>query len=174
MRFTAAFALFALACNSPPPETKSTTAEVASGATIRDAAETIASFLYADAEADAIALADSVDLFIAPEGGGAHARRSRADLLVRDNWSVGSGNAVHSFVPGGKYAKMTSFVGKHVNCVPGELRAKLPELSARPHVGVLLANPGQGCLASWNATFVFDTSRARPALIAALYDQWEW
>jgi hypothetical protein len=182
MRFpSATLALISLACSSPAPEARSTTAnadsssqDVASAATIRNAAETIASFLYGDAEPDAISLADSVDLFIAPEGGGGHARRSRTELLVRDNWHVRSGNSVYSFVPGGKYAKMTSFVGEHVNCVPAELRAKLPELSARPHVGVLLSNPGQACLASWNATFVFDTSRAKPALIAALYDQWEW
>lgn len=169
-----------LACGAPAPERAETTTrggeqqvDVAADP-LRSSAERIARFLSGGIDSTALPLADSVDLYIAPEGGGGQVRRSRAELLRRDNWYVRSGGVTHSFVPDARFEKMESFVGKHVNCRPADLRTRSPELAARPHVGVLLSHPNGGCMATWNATFVFDTSGPTPLLIAALYDQWEW
>jgi len=71
--------------------------------------------------------------------------------------------------------KLRTKVGRHFNCVEQSLASKFPRLALLPHVGTMLEpeNAG-GCLQSWNVTFVFDTSKNRPRLVAAVYDQWEW
>ena len=133
------------------------------------------SFLAGDADFEALDLADTVELYVAPEGGGGRARISRERLRDRLAWRVGTGNAQRSFVPTGLLTKMTTSVGKHMNCHEYPLASRVPALATRPHVGVKLEPPdAKSCLETWNATFVFDTSGATPRLIAAVYDQWEW
>jgi hypothetical protein len=144
-------------------------------ARLRSAAEEIVSFLAGDADFEAVELADTVVLYVAPEGGGATARISRARLRDRNAWRVGSGSTQHSFVPTGLLTKMTTRVGKHMNCREADLATRVPNLASRPHVGVRLEPPEmKSCLETWNATFVFDTAGGPPRLIAAVYDQWEW
>ena len=169
------------ACSPTPRETRSdvTTSQDTGAANlsndeIRRSAEIIVSFLYGDADSTLMSLADSVDLYVAPEGGGAHVRRSREDLFRRDMWYVRAAGRVYSFIPPGRFQNMESFIGRHVNCRPADLRIKLPGPADRPHVGVLLSNPDAGCLETWNATFIFDTASGTPLLVGALYDQWEW
>jgi hypothetical protein len=71
-------------------------------------------------------------------------------------------------------SKLTTKVGRHLNCREQPLAAKFPQLAHLPHVGTMLQPENFGsCLQTWNMTFVFDTS-TRPRLVAVAYDQWEW
>lgn len=143
---------------------------------LKSAAEEVASFLSGNADFEVLRVADSVDLYVAPEGGGGHARVPRERLRDRNAWRVGSGASARSFVPSGLLTKMTAHVGSHVNCQPGPLDAKFPQLASHPHVGVRLSTENErSCLEGWNATFIFDTTGGgKPKLTAAAYDQWEW
>lgn len=134
-----------------------------------------ARFLAGYGRFDKLDLADTVDLYVAPDGGGARARMPRDLLRDREAWQVESGGQKRSFVPTGLRTRLVSAVGKYMNCNPSELKTRFPQLASYPHVGVKLepAN-AKSCLESWNVTFVYDTAGGRTRLTAAIYDQWEW
>lgn len=142
---------------------------------LESAASDIARFITGYGRFDALSLADSVDLYIAPDGGGAHARIARESLRDPHAWQVRTGDTVRSFVPRGLRTRIVTDVGHYMNCNPSELRTRFPALASKPHVGVRLEPPRvKSCLETWNATFVFDTAGGQPRLVAAIYDQWEW
>jgi len=138
------------------------------------AAKEIVAFLHGKRPFDGISLADTVVLYLSPEGGGTRSVFTRASLRTPANWVLLSGRQRYSFVPL-PWTRMTTRPGRHFNCHEYALASLFPELAAFPHVGVKLepARP-RSCLESWNATFVFDTTGGPPKLIAAVYDQWEW
>ena len=148
-------------------------------AALERAADDVVSFLAGDARFETLAIADTVELHLAPEGAGtsgtASVRLGRDALRARDAWKIDAGGRSFSFVPPARLTKRTVRAGTHFDCREIPLASRAPALAARPHVGVRLepADP-KSCLETWNATFVFDTSAARPRLVAALYDQWEW
>ena len=136
-------------------------------------------FLAHDAQLDTLALADTVELHLPAEATGTatgtSVRRTREALRDRDAWTIRAGNRSFSFVPPNGLTRTTERAGTHFNCRELPLASRAPTLGARPHVGVRLEPPeSKSCLDGWNATFVFDTTGARPRLVAALYDQWEW
>lgn len=140
----------------------------------REAAEA-ARFLSGHARFDALHLADSVDLYVAPEGGGGRQRFPREALRQPQFWQVASGGRTRSFVPGGLRTRLVTAPGKHMNCQPTELSNRFPNLATLPHVGVRLEPPRvKSCLETWNITFIFDTTGGDPRIVAAVYDQWEW
>ncbi|MEO5568721.1 MAG: hypothetical protein ABIR92_09525 [Gemmatimonadaceae bacterium] len=142
---------------------------------LESAASDIARFLTGKERFDALALADSIDLHIAPEGGGGHARISRERLRDPKEWRVDSAGKSHTFVPRGLRTRLVADVGHYMNCRPSMLSTRFPRLAAMPHVGIRLEPPRvRSCLETWNATFVFDTTGGVPRLVAAIYDQWEW
>lgn len=148
-------------------------------AALERAADDVVSFLAGGAKLDTLAIADTVELHLAPEGAGTSAtasvRLARDALRARDAWKIDGGGRSFSFVPPARLTKRTVRAGTHFDCREIPLASRAPGLSARPHVGVRLEPPEpKSCLETWNATFVFDTSAARPRLVAALYDQWEW
>ena len=164
LRFVASLALMS-GCGEP-----STPAE-----RLEDAASETARFLTGRARYDALDLADTVDLYIAPDGGGGHARLPREQLRDPAAWRVESGGQVRSFVPRGLNTRLVPAVGQYMNCKPSELKTRFPKLGAMPHVGIRLEPPNaKSCLQTWNATFVYDTTGGRTRLVAAIYDQWEW
>ena len=137
-------------------------------------AENVVSFLAGDADFDQLSLADTVELYVADEGGGARSKVDRDTLGDRNAWRVG-GDRAHSFVPSGLLTRMTAKAGAHFRCQEVALESRVASLVAVPHVGVKLEPPdAASCLQTWNATFVFDTTGARPRLTAAVWDQWEW
>jgi hypothetical protein len=140
----------------------------------REASE-VARFLAGYGRFDHLQLADSVDLYVAPEGGGGQQRFAREQLSDRAAWRVQSGRFNQSFVPRGMPTRLVPAVGKYMHCTPSELKTRFPQLASYPHVGIKLEPPNaKSCLESWNATFIFDTTDGRTRLIAAIYDQWEW
>jgi hypothetical protein len=146
---------------------------------LEDAARELAGFLAGEAELDTLRLADTVELHLPPEGAGtstgASVRIARGRLRDRDAWRIRAGQRSFSLVPAKALTRTTVRAGTHFNCRETPLASRGPTLAGRPHVGVRRepAAP-KSCLESWNVTFVFDTSAARPRLVAALYDQWEW
>jgi hypothetical protein len=148
-------------------------------AALERAADDVVRFLAGDVRFETLALADTVELHLAPEGagtsGGVSVRLGRDALRDREAWTIDAGGRAFSFVPAARLAKRTVRAGTHFNCREVPLATRAPALARRPHVGVRLepAEP-KSCLETWNATFVFDTNAARPRLVAALYDQWEW
>ena len=124
---------------------------------------------------DVLDLADSVDLYIAPDGGGGHARLSREQLRDPANWKVESGGKTRTFVPTGLRTRIVTAPGRYMNCNPSDMATRFPKLAVLPHVGVKLEPPRtRSCLETWNATFIYDTTGGRTRLVAAVYDQWEW
>lgn len=124
---------------------------------------------------DSLALADSVELRVAPEGGGARRRVPREALRERAAWGIDGSGVRYSLVPPPGYTSATMRAGRHFACQEAALEARAPDLAPRPHVGVRLQPPvAESCLQSWNATFVFDSGAGRPRLQAVVYDQWEW
>ena len=159
--------------DAPPPITPATSAA------LENAALNVASFLAGDTELDTLMLADTVELHLAPEGAATSTstsvRLARNELRERDAWRIGAGNRSFSFVPPKALTKTTVRAGTHFACREVPLASRAPALATRPHVGVRREPPrSTSCLETWNVTFVFDTIAARPALVAALYDQWEW
>ena len=144
-------------------------------ARLETAASQAARFLAGYERFDRLDLADSVDLYIAPDGGGGQARLAREQLRDPKAWRVQNGRLDQSFVPRGLRTRLVPAVGKYMNCQPSELKTRFPQLAQHPHVGIKLepAN-AKSCLESWSATFVYDTTAGRTRLIAAIYDQWEW
>ena len=157
-------ALVACAEKRPPDEVR-----------LEKAASLAARFLAGYESFATLDLADSVDLYVAPDGGGGQARFAREQLRDPQAWRVKSGRVDQSFLPHGIRTRLVASVGHYMNCTPSELKTRFPALAAHPHVGVKLepAN-AKSCLESWNATFVYDTTGGRARLIAAIYDQWEW
>ncbi|HUE95697.1 MAG TPA: hypothetical protein VMN39_03510 [Longimicrobiaceae bacterium] len=138
---------------------------------VRDEAERILAFLRGEGALDGSLIADSVTLYIAPEGGGQQRVAPRPELAQRAAWRVGP----YSLVPPAGLQHLTVAPGLHFDCLPGPLEVRYPALARRPHVGVRLARSDDaGCLQTWNLTFVFTDDPRRPLLSAVVYDQWEW
>jgi hypothetical protein len=146
-----------------------------------DAAKAVVAFLRGEADFDRIRLADTVTLYLSPEGGGTRSVVAREMLRRPSNWKASSGSLprapamVHSFVPPKGRAELTTRVGSHINCLAYPLSSRSEELARLPHVGTMLMFDEQGgCLHSWNLTLVFDPDERPPTVVAAVYDQWEW
>jgi hypothetical protein len=144
-------------------------------ADMSQAARTIAAFLNGQAPIDTLLLADSVTLYVAPEGGGQKATLSRSALRERTGWAVRGSRSPISFVPDIGLTKLTTEVGRHFKCFPQDLASQAPQLATLPHVGIKMEPvPASSCLNTWNLTVVFDSASRKPRVVAALYDQWEW
>jgi hypothetical protein len=144
------------------------------GAAFESAALRVVAFLKGQLSFDSIAIADSVTLYVSPEGGGGRTTRTRAQLRDRSAWSIPSVGRSFSLVPPAQLSVVTTRAGRHFNCREYSLVSRFPHLAEQPHVGVKLEPPGAGsCLQTWNATFVFD-DHTPPRLVAVVYDQWEW
>jgi len=142
---------------------------------LEHAARQVVGFLLAMVRFDSLALADTVALRIAPEGGGAVSRVSREALRDRSAWRVAGPRWRFSFVPPAGFVALSTKVGRHLNCGEHDFATRAPDLASSPHVGVRLQpESAQSCLQSFHVTLVFDTARGIPRLVAALYDQWEW
>jgi hypothetical protein len=139
------------------------------------AVKQIVAFLQGKRPFGAIRLADTVALYLSPEGGGTRVAFTRDSLRAPASWTVQSGGRSYRFVPPPSFTKMTAKAGRHFNCGEHFLSSRFSHLARLPHVGVKLEPINAGsCLQTWNTTFVFDTSAGPPRLVAAVYDQWEW
>lgn len=140
-------------------------------------AEEVVGFLRGQVAFDRLRLADTVVLYLAPEGGGARAAVPRERLRDPAAWSVrdpASGTAYPLAPPPGLGEPATR-VGRHFACLEQPLGSRVAELDSLPHVGTTLRPPGaESCLQSWNLTLVFAPGARPPVLVAAVYDQWEW
>lgn len=135
------------------------------------ATEALVAFLRGERELDRALLADSVTLYIAPEGGGDSRQAGRSSLADRGAWSVGS----TSLLPFDGPATLTTTPGRHLNCREYALASSFPSLAQLPHVGASLqADGATSCLQTWNMTFIFNDGPADPEIVAVVYDQWEW
>ena len=170
----------AVASSTPAlPAPASPATSPARRAALEDAARQVVRFLSGRSTLDTLALADTVELHLPPEGAGtttgASVKLARSALRERDAWMVRADRRSFSFVPPHGLTRTTARAGTHFNCREVPLASRAPALASRPHVGVRLEPPeSKSCLDGWNATFVFDTAGAHPRLVAALYDQWEW
>ena len=136
-----------------------------------DETQHLVEFLRKEKPLNTILLADTVTLYIAPEGGGQQRKVPRRQLDERSAWQLGN----YSLIPPDGMKELTISPGLHYNCQPQLLSDKFPELGDQPHVGVRLAlSEDAGCLQTWNLTFVFDDNTIEPELTAVVYDQWEW
>jgi hypothetical protein len=149
---------------------------VHSAAELDEAAKQIIGFLRGDLGFDRVRLADTVTLYVSPEGGGTRAAIAREQLRDRSNWrGRGHGRAVYSFVPPKDLTKLTTRVGRHLKCLEYPLSSRFPELARLPHVGTKLEPvDASSCLQTRNLTLVFDPNQRPPTLVAAVYDQFEW
>ena len=139
------------------------------------AARDVVAFLAGELAFDSLRLADTVELRVAPEGGGASRRMGRDALRTPAAWAASSAAGRVSLVPPAGYTTLAVATGRHFNCQEQELATRAPDLATRPHVGVRLQpDSAASCLQSWNATLVFDTTSGQARLAAVLYDQWEW
>ena len=148
-------------------------------AALEQAANRVVNFLSGKAKFDELSLADSVQLLLPAEGAGkstgTSVRVARSALRVPDAWNIRAAGQSFSFVPPQRLTKVTTRAGTHFNCQEIPLASRVPALATRPHVGVRFEpREPTSCLETWNVTFIFDTTAARPRLVAALYDQWEW
>lgn len=135
------------------------------------AARRIATFLRGNAAFEERLFADTVMLYVAPEGGGAQRAVPLSELAARSGWTVGA----YSMVPPADDRALVTAVDRHLSCVDAPLATRSEALARLPHVGMGL-RPAEGgsCLQSWTLTLVFDTTGGSPRVVAALYDQWEW
>ena len=164
------------------PQSASTPAAAASPEAPRPqelehAARAVIAFLQGDPPSNRFRLADNVTLYLAPEGGGARAAVTRESLANRANWKVASHRqgTEYSFVPPGGLTKLTTRVGRHLNCLDYPLSSRFEQLALLPHVGTKLEpESASSCLQSWNLTLVFDPELRPLTIVAAVYDQWEW
>ena len=142
---------------------------------LEQTARQIVEFLRGKAAFETITLADTVTLYLSPDGGGIRTAFSRDQLRRPSQWTLRLGRQTYAFAPPRSLKKLTAKSDIHFDCLDYPLASRFPDLAKLPHVGVKLEPDSAGsCLQTWNATFVFDTS-ARPArLVAAVYDQWEW
>ncbi len=140
-----------------------------------EAAERVVRFLKGELPFSELLVADTVNLRLSPEGGGAQASLPRASLHDRANWIVPTRNGRQTFVPPPALPHLTARSGVHLNCLESPLASVAPDLAGLPHVGIRLAPHGDAtCLQTWNLTLVFEATDGPPVLVAALYDQWEW
>ena len=145
--------------------------------TLERSAREIVGFLRGDVDFEKIRsrLADTVALYLTPEGGGAAVGYLREHLRAPSNWVIVSDHGTYSFVPPRQLTKLTVKEGRHFNCLEYSLASRFPALEGAVHVGVRLEPERRtSCLETWNATFIFDWSTGTPRLVAAVYDQWEW
>jgi hypothetical protein len=158
-----------------PPVTDTGPLGAHSRTELDQAAKQIIGFLRGEVGFDRIRLADTVTLYISPEGGGTRATFSREQLRDRSNWKVrGLSTYSFSFVPSKGRAELTTRVGRHLNCREYPLSWRYKELAQFPHVGTMLSYGRDSCLQTRNLTLVFDPNEKPPTLVAAVYDQWEW
>lgn len=183
-RWLIAFAATLLAgasCRRAPGEdTPATSARPSATATaepreLEAAARGIVAFLRGEAPLAGVALADSVALYVSPEGGGGRTVIARPALARPEGWVARSAGRSYTLVPPPGLTKLTTRVGRHLDCREHPLSSRFPELARLPHVGTMLQSADAGsCLRTWNVTFVFDSAARPPRLVAAVYDQWEW
>lgn len=146
-------------------------ADSAADAAREQAVRAIVAFLRGESELDPRLLADTVELHVAPEGGGESRRIARQALLDRDAWRIGERSLLPPEIP----ARLSTMPGQHVNCRVYSLESRDPALARLPHVGASLQQaPAGSCLQTWNMTFIFAAAPGHPILVAVLYDQWEW
>jgi hypothetical protein len=141
------------------------------------AAENIIGFLRDSIPFREISVADTVTLYVTPEGGGDRVSIPREQLSDRTNWRIASadGRTTYSLVPPPGNTELITRVGRHLNCLEYPLSSRHVDLADLPHVGTMLTPPEQrSCLQSWNLTLVFEPEEGSPRLRAAVYDQWEW
>ena len=144
-------------------------------AELERAARDVIAFLRGEVPFEEIELADSVALYVSPEGGGTRTVIDREQLRQPSSWVVSSGVRSHSLAPPADLPSMTVRVGRHFNCMEYPMSSRFEELAPLPHVGVKLERESGGnCLQTWNLTLVFDAAARPPRLVAAVYDQWEW
>jgi len=144
-------------------------------AELESAARDLVAFLRHEAGFNRVRLADTVVLYLAPEGGGARTTFTGEQLRHPASWRVASGRLAYPFVPPPGATRRTTRAGRHFACREYPLASRYPELARLPHVGAKLEPEGAGsCLQSWNVTFVFDETARPPRLVAAVYDHWEW
>ena len=143
-----------------------------------DAATQVIHFLQGEAEFDQIRVADTVTLYISPEGGGTHRTLTAKALRDRSNWKVpspGERGSQYSFVPPKGKPELKTRVGHHLVCGAAQpLASRFKDLAELPHVGTTLIYGTTSCLQSWNLTLIFDPNRKPPTLVAAVYNQYEW
>ncbi|MFN2565118.1 MAG: hypothetical protein ABR499_08940 [Gemmatimonadaceae bacterium] len=99
------------------------------------AARNIIGFLRGEVPFDRIHLADTVTFYVSPEGGGTRARVARELLHDRANWKVPGHRTVHSLRAPAELPKLTTRVGRHINCMEYPLSSIFHELARLPHVG---------------------------------------
>jgi catechol 2,3-dioxygenase-like lactoylglutathione lyase family enzyme len=158
-----------------PPSADSTTHRADGTAELESAARDAIAFLRGELGFDRVHLADTVVLYLSPEGGGARTRFTREQLRDPASWKVVSGGHAYSFVPPPRLTKLTTRAGRHFNCGEYPLASRYPELARLPHAGVKLEPEApESCLQAWNVTFVYDPATRPLRLVAAVYDQWEW
>jgi hypothetical protein len=139
------------------------------------AARQVVGFLRSEVPFDSLALTDTVELRVAPEGGNITNKVSRHALRDPSAWTIAGQGQRFPLVPPADYSTLSTRVGRHFNCHEQDLATRAPDLASRPHVGAhLRPDSARSCLQSWNATFVFDTVGGSPRLKAIFYDQWEW
>ena len=144
-------------------------------AELEAAAGDVVAFLRGAGPFERVRLADTVTLYVSPEGGGARAVFDRERLRSSSSWIVRSERQRYAFAPPVGLTKLTTRVGRHFDCLEYPLSSRFPALAPLPHVGVKLEpDSGGNCLQSWNVTLVFDSVARPPRLVAAVYDQWEW
>lgn len=145
--------------------------------TIERAAKEIIGFLRGEVDFEKVKtrLADTVVLYLTPEGGGAAAGLVGEERREPSRWVIVSDRGIYSFVPPPQLTKLTAKEGRHFNCHESSLASRFPALRDVSHVGVKLQpERSTSCLETWNATFIFDWSTGTPRVVAAVYDQWEW
>jgi hypothetical protein len=156
------------------PATAATPAGIPA-AELEAAAREVVAFLRGQAPFERLALADTVVLYVTPEGGGGRAVFTREQLRRPAAWAVRSGGQRYGLAPPPELASLTTRAGRHFACIEHALASRLPELGSLPHAGVKLEpKSGGSCLQSWNVTFVFEPGARPPRLAAVVYDQWEW
>jgi hypothetical protein len=144
-------------------------------AQLDSAARTVVAFLRGQSGFEQLRLADSVALYVAPDGGGDRVVLRREQLRDRAAWEVSANGYPYGFRPPRDASRITTSVGRHFNCMEYPLASRFPDLAEYPHVGVRLQPPDtQSCLQVWNVTLVFDRRGEQPTLIAAVHDRWEW
>ena len=177
LRFGILAALMALACTTESAEQTDTQRARADNVTVSvdstallEAADRVIAFLRGQAPFAPGLFADTVMLYVAPEGGGASVRVQRDLLADLANWRAGD----YRLTPPKISTQLTKRVGRHLNCHEVALSTRYVELERFPHVGTKLEPAGaDSCLQSWNLTLVFTHDRP-PAVVAVVYDQWEW
>ena len=162
---------------TPTPPPAATQVATERNDELESAARDVVGFLRGEVAFERLRLADTVTLYLAPESGGGSARRSREELRDLTRWRVHTGDPgiTYLFIPPQRLTKLTTRVGRHLDCNEFPLASRFPALARLPHVGTMLEPPvPESCLATWNLTLVFAAQPGPPTLVAAVFDQWEW